>query len=295
MKVLLTGATGYIGSSLAESLRQAGHQVIGLAHSNQGEEALQSRGFQVFRGDIRHPEPIAQAAQETDAVIHTAMVQGSEMPQIEKKFVGALLKELKGTGKTFIFTSGIWVLGNTGEKIADEDTPVNPSPITMGRPELEEQVLAAAPENIRSIVIRPSMVYGKGGGMIGMLLQSSRQQGYVRFIGDGENRWPLIHVEDLADLYLKALEQAPAGTSLIATGGLTMRVKEIAEVISQALEIPGKVVSWPVDQARQVMGPFADALVLDQQVSAAKAKKLLNWQPKTPSLIEELMLTASTN
>jgi nucleoside-diphosphate-sugar epimerase len=110
----------------------------------------------------------------------------------------------------------------------------------------------------------------------------------VRFVGTGENRWTLIHVDDLADLYVEALEKAPAGTLLMVAAGASMRVREIAEASARAAGSEVRVESWPIEQARERLGPYADALVLDQQVSAAKAMRLLDWQPKAPSLLEEL-------
>jgi nucleoside-diphosphate-sugar epimerase len=121
-----------------------------------------------------------------------------------------------------------------------------------------------------------------------MLMQSARQNGCVRFIGTGENRWTLVHVDDLADLYVRALEKAPAGTSLIAASDLIVRVREVAEALSQALGIPGQIEALPIEQARQTLGLYADALALDQQVSGAKAMELLGWKPKALSLFEEL-------
>lgn len=294
MKVLLTGATGYIGSAIADKLQKSGYQVIGLARSDEAAQRLHQQGIRVCRGDLHDPQEIALAAREADAVIHTALVKGPEMPRLEKAFVEAMLPSLEGTGKPFLLTSGIWVIGDTGDQIADENSPLNPSPLVVWRPEIEQLVLSASQRGVRSVVIRPAIVYGRGGGVIGMLMQSARQNGCVRFIGTGENRWTLVHVDDLADLYVRAMEKAPAGTSLIAASDLIVRVREVAEALSQALGIPGQIEALPIEQARQTLGLYADALALDQQVSGAKAMELLGWKPKALSLFEDLRRLPAT-
>jgi nucleoside-diphosphate-sugar epimerase len=287
MKVLLTGATGYIGSAVAERLLAAGHEVFGLARSEEAARKLEAAGVSPVRGDMKSPESISRAAREADAVIHTAATGDADAPQADEQAVAAILDALEGTNKPFIYTSGVWVLGNT-KGVADEETPLDPTPLVAWRPAIEERVLAAAERGIRSIVLRPGMVYGRGGGSVGEMVQSGRQKGTVRFVGTGENRWSLIHVEDLADLYLKALERAPAGTLLMVASGPSMTVREIAEAASRAAGAEGRVESWPIEQARERLGAYADAIVLDQQISAAKAMRLLDWKPAAPSVLEEL-------
>jgi nucleoside-diphosphate-sugar epimerase len=190
-----------------------------------------------------------------------------------------------------VHTSGVWVLGNTGEKVADEESPLDPTPLAAWRPAVEQQVLTAARQGVRSVVIRPAIVYGRGGGLVRMLVQSARERGAARYIGMGENRWPLVHVDDLANLYRLALERAPAGSLFIAASGPAIRLREIAEAASRAAGVGGQAEAWPIEEARREMGPLADALALDQQVTGAKAARVLGWTPRAPSLQEELERT----
>lgn len=288
MKVFLTGATGYIGSAVVEKLLAAGHEVTGLARSEEAARKLETSGAHSWPGDLHDSESIARAAREADGVIHMASTGGPDASQADAQAITAILNALEGTGKPFIYTSGSWVLGNTNDNVANEETQLDPTPLVAWRPAIERRVLDAAERGVRSIVLRPGMVYGRGGGSVGEMLQEGRQKGFVRFIGTGENRWTLVHVDDLADLYVKALEIAPAGTMLLAAAGPSMRVREIAEAASRASGSEGRVESWPIEQARERLGRYADALVLDQQVTAAKAKQLLDWEPKAPSLLEDL-------
>jgi nucleoside-diphosphate-sugar epimerase len=288
MKVFLTGATGYIGSAVVEKLLAAGHEVTGLARSEEAARKLEALGARSVPGDLHDSESIARASLEADGVIHMASTGGADAPQADTEAVAAILDALNGTGKPFIYTSGVWVYGNTKESVVDEESPLDPTPLVAWRPPNEQRVLEAAARGVRSIVVRPGMVYGRGGGSVGEMVQAGREKGAVRFVGTGENRWTLVHVEDLADLYVKALERAPAGTLLLAAVGESMRVREIAAAAARAAGVDGRTESWPIEQARERLGAYADALVLDQQVSAAKAMRLLDWKPRAPSLLEEL-------
>ena len=201
-----------------------------------------------------------------------------------------MLDATVGAGKPFIYTSGIWVLGETGGRVADESWPVNPVALVAWRLAVEQMVLEAARQNVRSIVIRPAVVYGRGGGIPAELVQSARTAGAVRFVGNGENYWPVIDVDDLADLYVRALERAPAGSVLFAADGSAHRVKEIAEAAGIGAGAGGRTESWPLEEARKTLGSYADALALDQQVSSNKARTLLGWKPRASGILEDLRL-----
>ncbi|MBE9159033.1 NAD-dependent epimerase/dehydratase family protein [Nodosilinea sp. LEGE 06152] len=288
MDVLVTGATGYIGSAIALALQLAGYRVTGLARSNVAANKLEALGVRTLVGDLHQPQTLAQAAHQVDAVIHAASTGDDQMASAERLAVDTFLEALAGTGKPFIYTTGTWLLGNTGDRLADETTPLNPTPLIAWRAELEAKVLAARDRHIRTIVIRPALVYGQGGGIVAMLVGAGRQHGVVQFVGSGDNRWTLVHVDDLARCYVAALGQAPAGSLFIAADRQVLTLQEIAEAASQAAEILGRIQPWPIEDARLAMGAFADALALDQQVSGARARTTLGWQPREISLLNDL-------
>jgi nucleoside-diphosphate-sugar epimerase len=288
MLVFLTGATGYIGSAVAEALQKAGHKVIGLARTPEKAKALEARGIRAHLGDLLKPETVASGARMADGVIHTANTNDANSAPVDLAVVRAMLTALEGTGKPFIYTSGVWVLGSTGDQVATEQTPVNPTPLVAHRPAIEQEVLAAQGRGVRAIVIRPALVYGRGGSIPAMLTKSARESGATRFVGDGKNRWPFVNVEDLAQLYVRSLEKAVPGSLYIASHGASYRVGEVAEAASIGAGAKGKTESWPLEEARKAFGPFADALVLDQQVSGEKAKKELGWAPGAGSVLDDL-------
>lgn len=285
MRIFLTGATGYIGSAVAEALLAAGHSVAALARNIEAGQTIRDRGMTPVPGDLKSPPSLASRMDSVDGAIHAGATNDGHT---DTEAVTAMLEALKGTNKPFVYTSGIWVLGNTGDRPADESAPLKPVRMVEWRPAAEQRVLEAAKQGVRGIVIRPAIVYGRGGGIPGMLVQSANESGAARYIGDGQNRWPVVHVEDLADLYVRAVEKAPPGTLLHAADGSAYRLKEIAEAASFGADAGGRIVSLPFEQASGKLGPLAEAFILDQVVSAEKAKQMLGWNPHAVGILEDL-------
>jgi nucleoside-diphosphate-sugar epimerase len=182
----------------------------------------------------------------------------------------------------------VWVLGLTGDRVANEQTPLNPTPLVAHRPAVEQEVLGYKDRGVRTIVIRPALVYGRGGSVPKMLTTSAREAGAARYVGDGQNRWPFVDVDDLAQLYVLALEKAKPGSLYNAAHGPSYRVLEVAGAASIGAGAKGKTQVWPLDEARKTLHGFADALVLDQQVSGEKAKEDLGWSPRAASVLDDL-------
>jgi nucleoside-diphosphate-sugar epimerase len=280
MKIFLTGATGYIGSVVAERLRAAGHEVVGLARSAGAADKLAAAGVESFPGDLGDSASLARGAAASDAAIHLAIDFTSDTPRLDGDAVRAIVGEYRGSARPFLYTSGIWVLGDTGGREADEETALNPIPIVAWRP-AHERLVRETPGS-RGVVIRPAMVYGRGGGFVGDFVRQAREQGVVRIVGTGANRWPFVHVDDLADLYVLALS-APAGSLYFASAGPSVPVAEVA----RAAAAGAPVESIPPDEARRGMGPLVDGLLLDQLVSSRKAMRELGWRPTARPVLEE--------
>lgn len=284
MRVFLTGASGYIGGAVADALRSGGHELTGLARSDASAARLTAAGIRPVRGDFSDPSSVAAAAHAADAVISLATTYDGT---VDGPAVDAILDALAGSDKPFIYTSGIWSHGDTGGAVVDETSPVHPAPLVAWRQAIEDRVREGAKRGIRGIVIRPAMVYGRAGGIPAGFADSARKDGAARFVGAGENRWPLVHVDDLADLYAIALDRAAPGTLLLGVHGPSQRVRDLAAAASRGAGVGGRTVAWPLEEARQKLGAYADALTLDQQASGRRAEEL-GWRPHRPDALEDL-------
>jgi nucleoside-diphosphate-sugar epimerase len=285
MKIFLTGATGYIGSAVVERLRAAGHQLTALARSDASAAKLSAAGVESVRGDFTDPRSVSSAARAADGSISLATTYD---PSVDGPAIDALIEALAGSNKPLIYTSGIWSHGDTEGKVVDETSPPRPAQLVSWRQAVEDRVLQAKDRGIRSIVIRPAIVYGRGGGIPAGFVESAQKNGAAQYVGTGENRWPFVHVDDLAELYLLALERAPAGTLLLGVSGPSYRVQDVAAAASRGAGAGGKTAAWPLEQAREKLGQYADALVLDQQASGKRAENLLGWRPSRPSVLEDI-------
>jgi len=149
---------------------------------------------------------------------------------------------------------------------------------------------AAIDKGIRSIVICPSMIYGKGRGLqpdsdqLPKLIALSKQVGAGVFFGKGLNRYSNVHIDDLVDLYLLALEKAPGGSFFYAENG-DASFKEIAEMISRSFGL-GKTVSLSVEDLVQQHGDAARYGITSNSLVSAVSARRLGWSPKAPSLAE---------
>lgn len=287
MRVFLTGATGYIGSVVAEALMDAGHDVLGLARSEERARQLESRRIEVHRGDLGDPASLAKAAQDADAVIHTAMSIGRpDAGAVDRRAVEAMLASMAGSGRPFIYTSGVWVVGPTFGRVAGELSPLMPPKLVEWRPVVEELVVNAADRRIRGVVLRPGLVFGRRGGFVASLVQQAKEHGVIRVVGTGENHVTCVHVEDLAKLYVLAAEKGPSGEIFLAVDGPSLPVRKIAEAV--ATTCGADIEAWPLEEARKTIGLMADALVLDQKFASTKAARILGWYAEGPTVLEEI-------
>lgn len=291
MKVFVTGATGYIGGSVATKLLEAGHDVIGLARSADAAAALKKRGIISLPGDLNAYTPVVDAARQADAVINAA--------NSDNAFVAhALLDGLKGSGKTLIQTSGSSVVGTydngeASDDTFDEDTPFTPQPEKSMRVAIDNQILAAAKGGLRTVVIRPTLIYGRGIGVSGIsvqlpkLIDVAKKYGVPRHVGPGLNIWGNVHISDVADLYLLALDKAPAGSLFYAENGET-NFKSITQSLGRMLGMGDKTQDWPIGEAVDGLGPGAYlSFGSNSRVRGVKSRAL-GWKPKGRALFDEI-------
>lgn len=295
MELFITGGTGYIGQAVARKAIGLGHQVTVLVRDDRSAaaSALASLGVKLHHGDLRDPQSFAVTAGAADGVVHMASTNDASAAAADEAAVDAMLAHLH-PGAAFVYTSGTWVYGNTEGAPATEASALNPTPLVAWRPAVEQNVQAvAARRSIAAVILRPAMVHGYGGGVFGMLAGMVRQTGKVRVVGDGRNHWPAVHVDDLAAAYLSAVERLASGDDRVAGQIFNVVAEDAVSVadIGEAIRVSvgaERVEFWPLDEARKSLGPFADALALDQTVSGQHARRVLAWEPCSPGLIADL-------
>jgi len=289
MKVFVTGAAGYIGGSVAAALMREGHRVSGLVRSDERAAQVRERGIAPVLGMLDDAALLARCANSADAVIHCADAD-------HRASVAALLNALRGSGKTFIQTSGSSIVsdgadGEPGDAVYDEDTPVRPVPAREARVALNDAILATAQHGVRPIVIAPTLIYGRGRGVnphsiqVPKMIALARKAGVAKYIGRGENIWSNVHIDDLAELFLAALARAPAGAFYYAENG-ECSMKRLAEAIARALGLDGTASmtlaeaasEWGDSSARWTFGS-------NSRVRARRARRELAWNPRRPDLL----------
>jgi nucleoside-diphosphate-sugar epimerase len=285
MRLFLTGATGYIGSAVLDALLRAGHQVTALVRDPEKAERVSRRGVEPVVGDLSKPTSYSTAAVAADGIVHTAYEYSKKGPKVDRQALETLLASAERRASTgqpaaLVYTSGVWVLGDARTP-ADESTPLKPTPHVAWRPELEQLVLGAG-RGVRTVVVRPGIVYGGARGIIGDLLKDA-MNGLVRVVGEGKNHWPCIYDRDLADLYVRVSTFPDASGVFHANDEADENVADIVEAIARHAKMRPDVRHVPIDEARAKMGAYADALALDQLVRSPRARAL-GWAPTLHSV-----------
>lgn len=286
MKVFITGATGYVGFNVASAFRRAGHEVWGLARSEEKARMLVKNEIHPVIGSIQKPESYIKTTEECSVLVHAAAEMSNDMVDLDQRTVEAFLRASKaGTRpKTVIYTSGVWVHGNTGDRLVDETTPLSPARLVAWRPSHELMVLEA--KGLKGIVIRPGCVYGRQGGLTNTWFEDAYRERELKVIGDGTNRWSMVHVDDLARGYVRAAESGLVGDIFNLCDSSRHTVTEMVRAAARAAGYAGKIHYIPLEEAEKEMGPYAECLALDQHVDGSKAMRLLSWSPRHQGFVD---------
>jgi nucleoside-diphosphate-sugar epimerase len=289
----MTGASGYIGGSVAAALLASGHRVVGLVRSDHRAAQIRERGIVPVLGTLSDIRLLVQMTREADAVINAANAD-------DRKSVEAMLSALVGSGKPFVQTSGSSIVadmaaGERGDSIYEDDAPVHPLPERAGRVAINSLVLSTARNSVRAIVVCPTLIYGRGHGVnpysiqIPKMIALARKHGVAKHVGRGENIWSNVHIDDLVDLYLLVLDRAPAGAFYYAENGENS-MREAAEAISRMLGLGGRTEPMSVDEAAAEWGESAVnySFGSNSRVRATRARRELGWSPTRPALLDDI-------
>ena len=290
MRVFVTGATGFIGSAVVKELISAGHQVLGLARSEESAKSLTAAGAEVHIGSIEDLESLRNGAAATDGVIHTAFIHDfskfKENCEKDRAAIEALGSALIGSDRPLVITSGTALVA--GEKIATESDVPAISADAFPRVATEEAATLALSRGINVSVVRlPPSVHGDGDhGFVPLLIGVAKEKGAAAYIGEGKNVWPAVHRFDAARLFILAFEKAAKGAKYHGAAESGIAFKDIATMIGKGLNIP--VVSKSREDAADHFGWFAHFAALNNPTSSEQTKQVLGWQPKEIGLIEDL-------
>lgn len=278
MKIFITGATGYVGSAVAFDLRAHGHDVSALVRRGRDTTALRSAGVNVIEGDLGSILDKLAEIEDNEIYVHAAQSQDADKVMNDENAVEALTRFRDG-GRYFIYTSGVWVLGSAGPAVDDEAMPPEPIELVKWRPGHERIVLDAARDGFATAVIRPGCVYGGSQSMLRPWFEAARDGRPLEIVGDGKNHWALVDLRDLVDCYRLAIEQRASGI-LHAVDDSRVTLREMADAIIKGKSSSSSITTIAPDAARAAMGGFADALMLDQNVSSAWTRQHLGWSPR---------------
>lgn len=286
MRVFITGASGWIGSSVVPELITAGHEVVGLARSDASATAITDGGGEVRRGTLADRDVLREAAADSDGVIHLAYEHALGQAggaASDAAAIDAFTTALAGSDKPLLITGA--TTSRPGHVSTERDELIAAGPIAARIANLQK-ALTAVENGVRvSLVMIPRSVHGSGErhGFIPQLIARARENGVSAYIGDGSSRWPAVHVKDAATLYRLALEKAPAGSILNAVGDEGVPVRDIAEAIARHLGVPAE--SRPAEEFGM---PLSALLATDMPASSALTQQLLGWTPTHPGLIEDI-------
>ena len=291
MRVFVTGATGFIGSATVKDLIEAGHQVVGLARSEEGAARVEAAGAEVRRGTIDDLDLLRDAAAASDGVIHTAFNHDwsnwAKACETDRLAIEALGETLAGSDRPLVVSSGTALIFNPrpGTVATEETDAPDPSPV----PRVSEQTaLSFVDKGVRASAIRLApTVHGEGDkGFVAMLIGLAREKGVAAYIGDGSNVWPAVHRFDAARLFRLALESAPAGFRPHATDEHGVPLREIAEAIGRGLDVPVKSITG--DKVERYFGSFAMFAGIDNPASSILTRERLNWHPEHVGLLDDI-------
>jgi nucleoside-diphosphate-sugar epimerase len=304
MRVVVIGATGYVGSHITTALLGRGHHVRAMVRNEVGAATLAVTGAATFLGSFAHLGPVLEEVTAADCTVFSARVleRGHDRSE-ERRVVSAILEPLRGTEKAFVFTSGTGVLsretaGFWNDNCFAEDDAFEVPAMMRTRFETERLVHNASATGVRSMVVRPPSIWGGGlSSQATHIVRSVVERGTAWYVGPGLNTYSVVHVEDLADLFTRAVERGTPGAVYHATAG-EVPSRWLAERIARTMSVETASVS--VSQAAGLWGGYVTSVVMgaSSRTTSSATRTALDWNPTrtdmlsdTTTSLEELLRT----
>jgi len=286
LRVFVTGSTGYVGNPIAARLVQSGFEVHGLTRRKERAEAMHAQGIRPVIGDLERPETFVAQLKNCDAVVHVALSDDdpARVDQLALEVIKAGVVD--GRIRHVLYTSTVWVHGETGEQVADEATAPRPTPFVAWRPAHEDVALDLMEHEAHVAIMRPGMVYGGTGGIFAGWFREAREKQTITYPGDGAQRWSLVHRDDVAEGYRLAIEHSKGGQRFLLADETSFRVRELAEAAATAAGAQAQPSGR--EEMVQDQGLYGAALLLDQRVTAARARRTLGWVPRHNNFVAEV-------
>jgi nucleoside-diphosphate-sugar epimerase len=285
MKIALTGSTGFVGSHILAELQAHGHEVVALVRDDAQAATVTGRGATPAIVDLYDRPAVVEVFRGTDGAVHTASPGDATSAALDSAVAEAAIEAFDGSGKPFVPISGAWVFGSNSA--INDDSPFNAPALVAWKEPIERRVLGAA--GMRGVVIISSTAYGDGGGGVaGLLLASPRDaDGNLIMLGSGRQHWSDVHVADLAVVFRLVLENDAANGHYVISNGLSPTLAELTEAAAVAVGAPGAVPGSDEEARTRLGDAFAEVLLLDQVVTATRARTELGWQPTRSGLVDE--------
>ena len=301
MRVFITGGTGHSGSHIVRELVDHGHEVTGLARTDEAAAALSALGAKARRGDLTDLDGLREAAADSDGVVHVAHRQDllpvggmAAVAAAEIPIMRAYGEALVGTDKPLVAAGSIGSPGQLGRTATEADPALHVGDEHRGtlrvRNDVEATVIGLAEQGVRSSVVRIANIMHSTTdvGFLPSLIALAKEKGVAGYPGDGTNYWNAVHVRDVASLFRLALEHGPAGSYWHAVENDGIRFRDIAEAIGSHLGVPA--VSIPLDELMipGYFGFLANVVTQSYPASDLITRRTLGWEPTQPGLFADL-------